>query len=77
MTVYSVRNKITGDTRLVEAANNAQARKHVADDLFEVSVPTQKDVFLLAGKGVELETYGDTGQDELPDEENEADASAE
>lgn len=64
MTVYAIKNKETGKTRMVEAQNNAQARKHVADDLFEITVPTQKEVFHLASKGVELENYdGDTKTD--------------
>lgn len=69
MPEYIVKDKATGKVRLVDADNNAQALRHVATDVFEVRVATRKEMFLLAGQGVELETYGvDARQGELETE---------
>lgn len=66
MPEYIVRHKPSGAIRLVDAANNAQALRHVAEDVFEVRVATRKEMFVLAGQSVQLETYGvDPRQGEL------------
>jgi hypothetical protein len=65
MALYSVRNKETGAIRLVDAQQNAQALRHVAEDVFEVLVAKPRQIAELVGKGVKLETYGETGQPEL------------
>jgi hypothetical protein len=57
MPIYTVANKKaeTGtNPRLVDAANKAQALKHVADD-FEVEVPTQTALVKLVQAGVKVE----------------------
>ncbi|MGQ2942886.1 MAG: hypothetical protein ACT6Q7_02675 [Blastomonas fulva] len=66
MPEYIVKDKATGKVRLVDADNNAQALRHVAQDVFEVRVATRKEMFVLAGQNVQLETYGvDPRQGEL------------
>ena len=72
--VYAVRNKVSGVIRLVDCESQAQARKHVADDVFEVTIPTNKEVFALAGKGVAMEQYGETPEPEFQEVEEEVDA---
>jgi hypothetical protein len=65
MALYSVRNKETGAIRLVDAQQNAQALRHVAEDVFEVLVAKPRQIAELVAKGVKLETYGETSQTEL------------
>lgn len=66
MALYSVRNKETGVIRLVDAQVNAQALRHVAEDVFEVLVAKPRQIAELVAKGTELETYGQAQQDTLP-----------
>ena len=65
MALYSVRNKETGAIRLVDAQQNAQALRHVAEDVLEVLVAKPRQIAELVAKGVVLETYGETGQPQL------------
>jgi hypothetical protein len=65
MALYSIRNKETGAIRLVDAQQNAQALRHVAEDVFEVLVAKPRQIAELVSKGVVLETYGETSQTEL------------
>lgn len=53
--IYRVKNKTTGDVRLVDAQTQARALRHVAADTFEVDVPTTRDALKL---GVKVETAG-------------------
>lgn len=69
MALYSVRNKETGAIRLVDAQQNAQALRHVAEDVFEVLVAKPRQIAELVAKGVSLETYGETGQPQLQEGE--------
>lgn len=69
MALYSVRNKETGTIRLVDAQQNAQALRHVAEDVFEVLVAKPRQIAELVAKGVVLETYGETGQPQLQEGE--------
>jgi hypothetical protein len=71
MAIYSVRNKETGIIRLVDAQQNAQALRHVAEDVFEVIVAKPRQIAELVGKGIALETYGAPGEVELPETEKE------
>lgn len=54
--IYAVTSKIDGKARLVEAANPAQAMRHVAHDLFEVAPANARTVATLMGQGITLET---------------------
>lgn len=60
--IYVVESKsnIASDKghRLVRASSQAQALRHVADGLFEVSVPSQDRLVELAGKGIAVEEAG-------------------
>lgn len=52
--VYLV-TAINGDKRLVRASNKAQAVNHCAKSTFSASLPSQDELFELAGKGVKIE----------------------
>lgn len=47
------------DERIVEAANQAQARNHAARNAFKVSVATPHDVARVVKAGGDIETAGD------------------
>lgn len=66
MALYSVRNKETGVIRLVDAQQNAQALRHVAEDVFEVLVAKPRQIAELITQGIKLETYGFGEQAVLP-----------
>lgn len=53
--IYTVISKTDNKTRLVEAANPAQALRHVAHDLFEVKPANAMKVASLMLEGVEYE----------------------
>lgn len=54
--IYAVTSKTDGKARLVEATNPAQAMRHVAHDLFDVSPANARTVANLMSQGVSLET---------------------
>jgi len=58
---------VTGNdqTRLVKAQNPQQALSHVASSTFSVRKATPEDSFEAAKKGMEIETYKDSAQQEL------------
>lgn len=58
MAVYLVKTP-DGKERLVEAANRASARNHVAKSALEVAVAKQADLFRVAKAGGEIETAGE------------------
>lgn len=51
--VYSVTG--AGKTRLVRAAHQAQALRHVASDVFTVAVASQDALIELVGDGIKVE----------------------
>lgn len=53
--IYQVTHKTTGTTRLVEAANPAQAMRYVAHDLYEVKPANARAVATLMKNGTTLE----------------------
>lgn len=57
MPTYEVKVKCgnSEQSRLVQAANQAQAIRHVAEHHFALSVPTTERLFELAHEGVKLE----------------------
>lgn len=57
--LYQVTHRVTGNPRLVEAINPAQAMRHVANSLFDVKAATARDVANLMGMGIKLEQTGD------------------
>ena len=48
--------------RLVRAASKAQAIGHCARSTFSASLPSQDELFALAGKGVKIETANEESQ---------------
>jgi hypothetical protein len=44
--------------RLVEATHPSNALRHVAEDVFEVAIPTQSELIALTKAGVEVEQIG-------------------
>jgi hypothetical protein len=63
--IYVVGPKLKADgdkeqRRLVRAANNVQALRHVAEDTLAVAVASQDDVFTLAAAGKKIEEAGST-----------------
>lgn len=56
----------------MDAQINAQALRHVAEDVFEVIVAKPRQIAELVAKGITLETYGEAGQVEMPDTQKEA-----
>jgi hypothetical protein len=57
MAVYLVKTP-DGKERLVEAANRASARNHVARSALDVAVASQADLFRVAKAGGDIETAG-------------------
>jgi hypothetical protein len=53
--LYIIRNKKTGEARIVEASTSSAALRHVAADVFRVEVGKSKEVALLMGEGVKPE----------------------
>jgi len=53
--VYAIFNIANGQTRLVFAATQAQAMRHVAKDSFTVSIPTTRKALEFAASGVAVE----------------------
>lgn len=58
MRLYIVRNKKTGDARIVDAANSSQALRYVAEDTLKVEVGKAREVALLVSEGVKIEGEG-------------------
>lgn len=58
MAIYLVKVP-DGTERLVEGANRASARNHVANDVLQVSVAKQADLFRVAKAGGDVETAGE------------------
>lgn len=58
MAVYLVKSP-DGAERLVEAANRASARNHVAKAVLDVAVAKQADLFRVAKAGGDIETAGE------------------
>lgn len=58
MALYAVRNKASGNIRLVDADNQAQALRHVAGDEYAVTIPKSREVAKLVADGVKVEDYG-------------------
>lgn len=58
---------VTGpdQSRLVKAQNPQQALSHVAASTFSVRKATAEDAFEAATRGVKVEVYKDTAQQEL------------
>lgn len=59
MALYAVRNKASGNIRLVDADNQAQALRHVAGDEYAVTIPKSREVAQLVADGVKVEDYGE------------------
>jgi hypothetical protein len=53
------------NTRLVKSQNPQQALSHVAGSTFSVRKATPEDAFAAAQRGIEIENYKDTAQQEL------------
>jgi hypothetical protein len=53
--LYIIRNKKTGEARIIEASTAAAAIKHVVSDSFRVEVGKAKEVALLMSEGVKHE----------------------
>lgn len=51
--------------RLVRASHQANALRHVAEDVFSVSLATQEDLIALVSDGVQVERIGPE-QQQLP-----------
>jgi hypothetical protein len=66
--IYLVTNS-AGATRLVKATVASQAITHVAKSAFSARVASQDDLVESLGKGIKVESYGETAQDELNVEE--------
>lgn len=49
-------NPMVGDNKLVRAANQAQAIRHVARGIIKAKVASQNDLVTLVGHGVAVET---------------------
>jgi tRNA A58 N-methylase Trm61 len=62
--IYIVTDSVN-DSRLVKAQNPQQAISHVAGSTFTVRKATPEDAFAAAQKGKQIETYKDSGQQEL------------
>lgn len=62
--IYIV-GSVSGDVRLVRAANPHQAISHVAHSQFTVRVPTQDELINAIGKGASVENYKDANQIDL------------
>lgn len=76
MAVYLVKDS-GGTERLVDAANKASARNHVARDTITVEVAKQRDLFRVAQAGGDIETAGEEVTVDLQgDGEDGDDASA-
>lgn len=58
MAVYLVKSP-DGKERLVDAANRASARNHVAKSVLDVAVAKQADLFRVAKAGGDIETAGE------------------
>ena len=58
--IYAVRNKdvLNVGVRLVEAATQAQALRHVAQNDYSVDIPNTKEVAELVSSGVRVESSG-------------------
>lgn len=57
------RTNTPNGSRLVRAANRAQAITHVARDIIKADVATQDDLVTLTGEGVKVETAGTADAD--------------
>lgn len=55
MPIYVVIHKPTGTKRLVRAANEGRARKHVVGETIAVSRASQTDLVELVGAGTKVE----------------------
>lgn len=55
---YKLLMKETGEQYLVNAANEAQARNHIAKAAIECAVAKPKDVYTLAKSGVIMQETG-------------------
>jgi hypothetical protein len=53
------------NTRLVKSQNPQQAMSHVAGSTFNVRKATPEDAFTAAQRGIEIEVYKDSVQQEL------------
>lgn len=53
--IYVVEHKPSGVKRLVQAANEGRARKHVVSETIDVRRATQGELVALVGEGVKLE----------------------
>lgn len=53
--IYEILNKSTGTSRLVFAATQAQALRHVARDSFDVTIPSTRQALKLAAAGTAVE----------------------
>lgn len=62
MAVYLVKDP-TGKERLVDAANRASARNHVAKTVLDVAVAKQADLFRVAKAGGDIEAAGEVVAD--------------
>ena len=58
--IYAVRNKdvFNVGVRLVEAATQAQALRHVAQNDYSIDIPNTKEVAELVSSGVRVESSG-------------------
>ena len=59
MALYAVRNKASGNIRLVDALTNSAALRHVAGDEYAVTIPKSREVAKLVADGVKVEDYGE------------------
>lgn len=62
--IYIITDK-DGNERLVNAQNPQQALSHVASSTFNVRKATPTESFAAAQKGIALEQYKDSAQQEL------------
>lgn len=68
--VVSSKSNIASDKghRLVRASTPAQAMRHVAEGLFDVSIPSQERLIELGGKGIKVEVAGEQTGNTTPGE---------
>ena len=66
MAIYTVSDRASGKTRLVDAKVNSAALRHVAHDVFSVAIAKPREIAHLVANGTLLEVAGDAGEPELP-----------
>lgn len=71
MPTFKITSTRGGNPRVVEAANSAAARAHVAKRELTVARLTTREAFQLSGQGIELETAGEDAPTPEPAKESE------